>query len=176
LLVSAASVVAMTGNNVGQVLNGSRVLFALAEHGELPRFFGAIHRRYRTPSNAIGFSTIVALGLAMSGSFTVLAVASAVARLVTYIGACAATLRLRHTSFQGVVKPATFVIPMGRLVPLLAIGVSLLMLAGATRPQLLRGMAGLMAGTVLFVANDRFGSRQRHAHAGARGDQVVADA
>ena len=83
----------------GQVLTGSRMLFALAENGELPRFFGKIHPRYRTPANAIIFTTLVALGLALSGSFVMLAVASAVARLVAYTGACAATLRLRHPRF-----------------------------------------------------------------------------
>jgi amino acid transporter len=155
LIMSAGSVVSMTGNNLGAVLTGSRMLFALAENGELPRFFGKIHARYRTPSNAIIFTTAVALGLALSGSFVILAVASAVARLVAYTGACAATLRLRHPRFEGVVKPATFVIPLGPLVPLLAIGVSLLILAGATREQLLGGAAGLVAGAALFFANDR---------------------
>jgi amino acid transporter len=156
LLISAGSVVSMTGNNMGQVLTGSRMLFALAENGELPRFFGKIHPRYHTPSNAIIFTTGVALGLALSGSFAVLAVASAVARLITYSGACAATLRLRHPRFQGVVKPATFVIPMGALVPLLAIGVSLVILAGATREQLLGGAIALAVGATLFMVNDRF--------------------
>ena len=37
LLVGVGSVVSMTGNNAGQILSGSRMLFALAEHGELPR-------------------------------------------------------------------------------------------------------------------------------------------
>lgn len=155
LLISAGSVVSMTGNNLGSVLTGSRMLFALAENGELPRLFVKIHPRYRTPSNAIIFTTLVALGLALSGSFVLLAVASAVARLIAYTGACAATLRLRHPRFQGVVGPATFVIPLGPLVPLLAIGVSLLILAGATRAQLLGGAAGLAAGAALFVVNDR---------------------
>jgi amino acid transporter len=128
LLISTGSVASMTGNNVGGLLTGSRMLFALAENGELPRLFGKIHPRYHTPSNAIGFTTVVIMGLALSGSFTVLAVTSAVARLVIYTSACAATLRLRHPRFQGVVKPATFVIPAGGLVPLLAIAVSLLIL------------------------------------------------
>ena len=156
LLISAGSVVAMTGNNVGQVLTGSRMLFALSENRELPGFFGAIHPRYRTPSNAIIFTTLVALGLALSGSFAMLAVASAVARLVTYTGACAATLRLRHRRFRGVVKPATFVIPMGAMVPLVAIAVSLLILAGATRQQLLAGTTALAVGAALFLANDMY--------------------
>ncbi len=159
LLISVGSVVSMTGNNFGAVLTGSRMLFALAENGELPRFFAKIHPRYRTPSNAIVLTTLIALGLALSGSFVILAVASAVARLVAYTGACAATLRLRHPRFEGVVKPAAFVIPLGPIVPLAAIAVSLLILAGATRQQLLGGVAGLAVGAALFVANDRFGDR-----------------
>ena len=155
LLISAGSVVSMTGNNLGAVLTGSRMLFALAENGELPRWFVRIHPRYRTPSNAIIFSTLAALGLALSGSFVILAVASAVARLIAYTGACAATLRLRHPRFDGVVSPATFVIPLGPLVPVLAIAVSLLILAGATQAQLLGGAAGLAVGAALFIANDR---------------------
>lgn len=155
LFISAGSIVSMTGNNLGSVLTGSRMLFALAENGELPRFFARIHSRYRTPSNAIIFTTLVALGLALSGSFVILAVASAVARLVAYTGACAATLRLRHSRFAGIVSPATFVIPLGPVVPVLAIAVSLLILAGATTEQLLGGAAGLAAGAVLFFANDR---------------------
>lgn len=155
LLISAGSVVSMTGNNLGAILTGSRMLFALSENGELPRFFARIHPRYRTPSNAIVVTTLVALGLALSGSFVILAVASAVARLVAYTGACAATLRLRHPRFQGAVSPATFVIPLGPVVPVLAIAVSLGILAGATNAQLLGGAAGLAVGAMLFFVNDR---------------------
>ena len=157
LLVSAGAVISMIGGNImGNLLAGSRILFALADNGSLPRFFGVIHLRYGTPSNAIIFTAIVALGLALWGSFTVLAVASAIARLVTYISVCAATIRLRHQSFRAAVQPATFVIPLGALVPLLAIIVSLLMLAGASREQLLSGAAALLAGAVLFIGNSVF--------------------
>jgi amino acid transporter len=159
LLISAGSVVSMTGNNLGAVLTGSRMLFALAENGELPSFFRTIHPRYRTPSNAVIVTTLVALVLALSGSFVILAVASAVARLVAYTGACAATLRLRHRRFDRVVARPTFVIPMGPFVPVLAIVVSMLILAGATRLQLLGGAAGLATGALLFLVNHRFGPR-----------------
>ena len=157
LLINSGAVVSMTGNNFGAVLTGSRMLFALAENGELPRFFGKIHPRYRTPSNAVIVSTLAALGLALSGSFVLLAVASAVARLIAYTGACAATLWLRHPRFHATVKPATFVAPLGPLVPLAAIAVSLLILAGATTQQLLGGAAGLAVGAALFLIN---GSRE----------------
>jgi amino acid transporter len=155
LLISAGSVVSMTGNNAGQVLTGSRMLFALAENGELPRWFGRIHPDFRTPSNAVIFTSLVALALALSGSFAVLAVASAVARLITYTGACAAALRLRSPRFEARVEPATFVIPLGPLVPVLAIGVSMAILAGASREQLVGGLAALAVGAALFALNDR---------------------
>jgi amino acid transporter len=156
LLVGVGSVISMTGNNAGQVLAGSRMLFALAEHGELPGFFGRIHARFRTPANAILFTSAVALGLALTGSFAKLAVVSALARLVTYTGACASTLRLRSPRFSaGVinVKPAAFVAPWGPAVPIIALAVSLAVIAGATQPQLLGGLAALAAGALLFAIN-----------------------
>ena len=153
LLVGAGSVVSMTGNNAGQVLSGSRMLFALAEHGELPAFFGRIHARFRTPANAILFTSAIALALALTGSFAKLAVVSALARLVTYTGACASTLRLRAPAFAGRVKPATFVAPWGPVVPIVAIAVSMAVVAGATRQQLFGGFAALAGGALLFAAN-----------------------
>jgi Amino acid permease len=65
LLVSAGAVISMIGNNMGGMLGRSRILFALAENGELPRFLRAIHPRYHTPSNAIIFTAAVALSLAL---------------------------------------------------------------------------------------------------------------
>jgi basic amino acid/polyamine antiporter, APA family len=151
LLVSGGAVISMIGNNMGGMLGRSRILFALAENGELPRFLRAIHPRYHTPSNAIIFSAAVALALALWGSFTVLAVAGAVANVATYIAVSAATIR-----FGSAVQPAAFVTPVGPLVPLLAIIISLMMLAGATSEQLLGGAVALVAGAVLFLANDMF--------------------
>jgi APA family basic amino acid/polyamine antiporter len=150
LLVGVGSVVSMTGNNAGQVLGGSRMLFALAEHGDLPAFFARIHPRFRTPANAVLFTSVVAVVLALSGSWAKLAVVSAVARLVTYTGVSAATLRLRAPSFSQSVPAAAFVAPLGPVFPALAIAMSLAVAAGATREQLLGGLAALAVGAVLY--------------------------
>jgi amino acid transporter len=155
LLIGVGSILSMTGNNAGHILTGSRMLYALAENGELPAFFGRIHRAWRTPANAILFTSIVALGLALSGSFAKLAAASAVARLITYAGACASTLALRRAKYANAVKPATFVIWFGPIVPVVAVFVSLAILAGASVEQLVTGVAALAAGAILFVTNDR---------------------
>ncbi len=157
LLVGTGSVVSMTGNNAGHVMTGSRMLFALAEHGELPAFFGRIHPRFRTPANAIVFTSVVAVLLGLSGSWVKLAVVSAVARLVTYAGVSAATLRLRSPTFAASVPAAGFVAPLGPVVPLVAIAMSLAVAAGATREQLLGGLAALAVGAVLLVVQRTVG-------------------
>ncbi len=157
LLIGVGSVVSMTGNNAGQILNGSRMLFALAEHHELPAIFGRIHPRYRTPAYAIVFTSVVAVVLALSGSFVKLAVVSALARLVTYTGVSAATLRLRSPRFANRVAPATFVAPFGPVVPGIALIVSAVIAAGATREQLLGGAAALAVGAFIFLTTPRGG-------------------
>jgi amino acid transporter len=129
------------------------MLFALAENGELPRFFGRIHPTFRTPANAIVFTSAVALVLALTGSFVALAAVSAVARLVTYVGACAATLALRAPRYEQAVQPASFVIPLGPVVPVLAVAISMAILAGASWAQLVGGALALLGGAALFWLN-----------------------
>jgi len=162
LMISIGSVVSMIGNNAGQVLTGSRMLFALAENRELPRWFGRIHPEFRTPYTCVIFTSLVALALMLTGSFVFLAAVSAVARLIIYAGACASMLMLRRPQFAGRVNPATFVVPGGPLVPLLAIGSSMLILVMANRQQLTWGLAALGAGALLFLLNDRRRGREAH--------------
>jgi amino acid transporter len=151
-MMTVGVVLSASGNNMGHALSGSRNLFALAEQGDLPPLFGRLHHRFRTPVNAILATAVVALVLALSGRFAALAAASAVSRLVVYILTCGAALRLRQPRFASRVQPARFVVPFGPVIPLLAIGVALAMLAGADVRQLRAGGLALAAGAVLYLA------------------------
>jgi APA family basic amino acid/polyamine antiporter len=151
LVISVGSALSMTGNNMGQVLTGSRTIFALAENGDLPRWFARVHPRFQTPSNAIFFTTAVALTLALTGSFVQLAAVSAVARLVMYLAVCTATLVLRQRTPNTEIGAAQFTAPFGPLVPVLASVVALSILAGATSQQLLMGTYALIGGAILFA-------------------------
>lgn len=151
LMISVGSALSMTGNNMGQILNGSRTLFALAENGDLPRWFARVHPRYQTPANAVLFTAVVALTLALSGSFVTLAAVSAIARLVMYLAVCASTLVLRGRTPAGDVGPATFTVPLGPVIPVLASIVALGILYGATPVQRNAGLYALAAGAVLFL-------------------------
>lgn len=165
LIVGVGAVVSMTGNNAGQVLSGSRMLFALAERGELPAVLARVHPRYRTPAVAILVTSTVAVILALSGSFAKLAAVSAVARLLAYAGTAAATLALRRQDRVRLAEdralaapddteaapPATFRVPWGPTVPFLALATSLIILVGATPEQLGAGALALAAGAALFA-------------------------
>ncbi len=150
-LLTLGAVLATAGNNVGGALSGSRNLFALAEQGDLPRVFGRIHPSCRTPVTAIVVTSAVTLVLALSGRYSDLALASAISRLLVYLATCASTLRLRSAHFSGRVNPPTFVVPLGPVIPVAAIIVSLTILAGARRDQLLAGALALGVGAVLYV-------------------------
>jgi len=145
LLMTAGAAVSVAGNNMGAALSGSRSLFALAEQGDIPRVFGHIHAKYRTPDVAIVATCLTTLALALTGSFAQLAAVSAIGRLIVYSGTCASVLRLRR---QG---PAPFTIAGGPVVPVVALAICVAMLAGATGDQLQRGGLALVVGAVLFV-------------------------
>jgi basic amino acid/polyamine antiporter, APA family len=147
-LMTVGAVLSTTGNNMGQALSGSRNMFALAEQGDLPRQFGFVHPRFRTPVTAILVTSAVSLTLAVSGHYAQLALASAVSRLLVYVATCASTLRLR--SSPDLPSP-TFVVPFGPVIPATAIAIAIAMLAGARREQLIAGSAALAAGAVLYL-------------------------
>ena len=144
-LMTAGAAVSMSGNNMGQSLSGSRNLFALAEQGDLPRIFGHVHPAFRTPDFAIVFTTVLALALALSGSFVTLAKVSALARLVVYTCTCASVLALRRKG------RAPFTVPFGPVVPVLGIVVAVALMFGADRLQRVTGAIAIAAGAVLYV-------------------------
>jgi amino acid transporter len=151
LMITMGAVGSTCGNNIGQALSGSRNLFALAEQGDLPAFFGRVHPVYRTPVNAIVVTAAVALVLAVSGTFATMAAVSAISRLLVYVATCAATLRLRNAAFDATVNPATFRVPFGPVIPLAAIVIALAILAGASMQQVIAGAVALAAGAILYV-------------------------
>ncbi len=144
LLMTTGGAVSMTGNNVGQALSGSRNLYALAEQGDLPAAFGRVHPRFRTPAVAIVVTSLVALALALSGNFATLAASSAVSRLLVYAGTCASVLALRRKG------PASFTIPGGPIVPMVALCISVAILFGATPIQRQVGVIALVVGAALY--------------------------
>ena len=134
---------------MGQALSGSRNLFALAEQGDLPRFFGVVHPRFRTPVNAILFTAAVSLVLAVSGRFAPLAWRARSA-------GCSSTCDLRRDAAaadRGFAAGPTADIrrAVRSADSAAAIVIALAILAGATTHQLIAGVVALGVGAVLYL-------------------------
>jgi amino acid transporter len=147
MLLTLGAVVSILGNMGNSVLMGPRYLYALAVDGYGPALFARVHPRWHTPAAAIAIPAALALALALSGSFVQLALLSVIARLATYIGTAASLLVLqkRHAA-----RPGALILPGGRLIPLLALAISLILLSATTVANLLAGAAAIAVGALIF--------------------------
>lgn len=80
----------------GAFVTVPRLTYALAENGDFPRSFCAVHPRFRTPYISILAWALLVLALALYGSFLWNALLSVAARLVTYGASCIALIQLRR--------------------------------------------------------------------------------
>src|SRR5262249_49910076 len=85
LLVLAGGAVSMFGYVAGDMLGSPRTLFALGRDGALPAVFARVHPRFRTPVVAIAVHAMMVCLLAISSSFTRLAIIANVAALSLYL-------------------------------------------------------------------------------------------
>jgi basic amino acid/polyamine antiporter, APA family len=90
VLLVGAALSSIGGNLMGSVTSTPRITYALARDGLLPAWFGLVSRRWHTPSGSILFMGGLGIVLAITGSFTWLAIVSTLARLIVYAASIAA--------------------------------------------------------------------------------------
>jgi amino acid transporter len=152
VLASLAAMVSIYGYTTGTTLQSPRVLFSMAERGELPRVFARVHERFRTPHVAILTYAVLALGLALYGSFTWNATLSAIVRLLTYGLTCVALLVFRRRPGMG--EPG-FRLPAAHVVAPLAVAFCGWLLVTRTFTQAWITAALVIAGALLFLLRRR---------------------
>jgi len=129
------------------LLGAPRVLFAFARDGLLPAVLGRAHPRWRTPHIAILTHFVLALALALTGTFEKLAILSALAIAPLYISVCAASVKLRRGGIAILGKPLIIVgLPAIALFGIL----SMMVMIGIAQPAEQLALGALMAGGVLF--------------------------
>jgi amino acid transporter len=142
VFMAIAAMVSVYGYLAAQILSLPRLTFALAEGGDFPRFFAAIHSKFHTPFLSITVLTAILWGLACYGSFEWNAVLSAIARLVYYALICATVPIFRRKDPDG----ARFRIPFANFIAATGIAVCLIF---ATAMQL---SSLLILATVVLIA------------------------
>lgn len=137
-IVLVGTLISMGGINFAEAYYAPRVATSMAEDGMLPNAL-AKRNRYNAPYVAAIVTAIASVLLAWSGSFTTLAAISAVSRFTQYLPTCLAVVIFRRKWAD---KARSYTIPGGYLIPVIAIGTSLWMLAQAQTNQLLWGLGG----------------------------------
>ena len=149
-----AAVISTYGWLTGFALLLPRVLFSMAERGELPGALSRVHPTFRTPHVAVVACSLAALGLGLAGTFTASATLSAIGRLVVYVVTCAALVALRRRGGL----PAGFVLPAGVAVAVLGVAFSAWLLSTRSLSQGWSVSLIVAAGVAV-----RWGSRRRRA-------------
>jgi amino acid transporter len=138
-LVAVGALISFYGYLSAKILAMPRVTFALAEQGDFPEAFAAIHPRFHTPYVSILVFATLVWGFALTGEFKWNVTLSAVARLLYYAVCCAALPVLRRKRPEG----ARFRLPAGNLFA----GIAVLMCA-VLLTQVDRSESRIVAATI----------------------------
>lgn len=153
MLVASGIVVSIAGNLVGSMFSTPRISYRMALDGHLPQWFGVVHARYATPANSILFYGVLALLLAISGTFVWLAVLSVLTRLLLYLVCIASMPAVRRTAGSG----QSFRLPGRWTIPSVAIIVCFGLLTRVEWRAVLATFGMLAVGSVLYWQARRSG-------------------
>src|SRR3984885_2033996 len=140
-LVAVGALISFYGYLSAKILAMPRVPFALAEQGDFPQVFAAVHRRFQTPYVSILVFAALVWGFALIGEFKWNVTLSAVARLLYYGVGCAALPVLRRKESEG--TSALFHLPAGNLLAVLGV-----ILCGVLVTQVDFGQSVILVATV----------------------------
>jgi APA family basic amino acid/polyamine antiporter len=146
-IVTLGAVITMIGTLMVLLIVGPRMLFAMAEHGQLPAIFSAIHPRFRTPHLAILMHSVLAWVLTANSSVIGALSVATLTRLVTYAATCAAMIALRRHG--DAMAKAHFRVPGGTGIAIAAVATSLWLIMASTSTEVLSFAAILLIGIAL---------------------------
>jgi basic amino acid/polyamine antiporter, APA family len=142
-LISVGALISVYGYLSANLLTNPRAMFALAERGDFPRRFAAIHARFRTPYVSVVVFALLVWGFALFGNFAWNVTLSAVARLFYYGAVCAAVPALRRKQPQA----TRLRVPGGPLLPALGVLICLALLTRVDFSKSLIVLATLLVAT-----------------------------
>jgi amino acid transporter len=150
--VAAAALISIAGVMNAIVFASPRILFAMAENGELPRVFCSTHPRFRTPVAAIVATTTAGGLVALLSTFVSALTISTIVRLVAYMATCAALPVMRRRTG---LPPTSFSAPAGPLISAGAIALGLWLLSNSPWAEVRVAAIFAVVGVALYFVGSR---------------------
>lgn len=102
LLISFAAIFSIGTNQLSSFVAMPRIAYGMARRGLLPNFFAYVSPRFETPAIAITAYSLIIAGLAISGSFAILAMLVVAVEQLIFIASVGALLKMWHRNDGGV--------------------------------------------------------------------------
>jgi APA family basic amino acid/polyamine antiporter len=157
--VAIGALISVYGLLSAKILAMPRVPFALAEQGDFPKAFAAVHPRFQTPYVAIVVFAVMVWGLSLVGDFKWNVTLAAVARLLYYGVGCAALPLLRRREPPG--AGAMFKLPAGNFFAVLGVILCVILVTRVDFGQSLILLATIVLALVNWAVVARRGSASR---------------
>ena len=159
-LITLGALLSMVGTLNVTLLTVSRLPYAMAMAGQLPRPLAAVHPRFRTPHVSVVLCGVLVLALTLSGSFVYLLTVSTIARLLVFAVTCASLPKLRR---MAAAPAARFVLPGGAIISCAALVLIAWLLASSSWAETRDVLFLLLLGALLYLSERRRGKRKYHA-------------
>jgi APA family basic amino acid/polyamine antiporter len=152
VVIAITAVISCAGVFGASMTPGTRLLFAMADHRQLPRALTTVHEGFRTPIAAILTTAVAILALALSGSFIYLVKITLIARLSIYAITCVTLPVFRR---QAAAPAPQFRLWAGPLVAIASAALCVLFLAKSSMRELLDVGLATAIGLALYLLSRR---------------------
>ena len=152
-IVTAGTLISIGGINVASSFLAPRSGVAMADDGLIPKVVSKRNKK-DAPYVAIIVTVVFAVVLSWTGSFEKLAAISVVSRFAQYLPTCLAVLVFRSKRPD---MARTFRVPLGPVIPVLAVVVSIWLITQSSLEKVFWGLGGLVVGAVLYYIMNRNG-------------------
>ncbi len=151
-LIKLAVLAGLTSVMLVLLLGQSRIFYAMASDGLLPKRFTQLHKEFKTPWVC---NIVLLIGVSLIAAFvpiTVISHTTSIGTLFAFVVVCAGViiLRVRHPD-----HPRTFKVPLFPYIPLLGIATCLLMMFSLDIMTWVRLFIWLAIGLVIYIAYGR---------------------
>ena len=145
LFITIATLISIGGITIALSFIAPRSIQALADSKYVPEIFNK-KGRFGTAGFAILLTTAITIGLALYGNFIFLASLTVIARLIEFISTAGSVIVFRRKKLK-----ALYRIPLGPVIPIIAIILSVWLLTQSSYENLFFIVIGLIVGAILYI-------------------------